>query len=68
MAKINNLQQLSKDLLDVYSSLKSGSIDVKTARALSNVADKVISGTKVILSYNKVRTNIEKIELLENRK
>lgn len=68
MAKITNLQQLSKDLLEVYSLLREGSIEAKTAEGLANVAGKVIVATKVILDYNSIKNNIDKIELLEDKK
>lgn len=67
MAKINNIHQLSTDLLGVYSSLKDGNMDVKKANGLANVAEKVISSARVMLSYNKSMAKNEKIALLENK-
>lgn len=68
MAKITNLQLLSKDLLEVYSQLREGNIEVKKAVGLANVAGKVIMATKVVMDYNTVKNNIDKIDLLEEGK
>lgn len=67
MKKITNLQELSKDLLEVYSLLRNGSIEVKTASNLAKVASTVIVATKVVLDYESVKKTIDKIDLLEDK-
>ncbi|HEX8333697.1 MAG TPA: hypothetical protein VF622_13840 [Segetibacter sp.] len=63
--KIKNLQDLAVDLLTVYGELRDGKIDKSTADALANIAGKVINSLKVQVEYNSIKTNIDKVQLLE---
>lgn len=65
-AKIKTLHDLGVDLLGVYSELRAGRIDQKTADALANVAGKVIQSLRVQVEYNAFKNNIDRIQLLES--
>lgn len=65
--KIKNLHELGTDLLDVYTSLRNGQMEVKQAKAIAGVAGKVIDSLKVQINYNVKKPTIEKIQLLEHK-
>lgn len=67
MAKLKNLNDLGTDLIEVYEQLRNGQIERSTATALASVAGRVIDGLKVQVQYNAIKSNIDKIGLLETK-
>lgn len=61
---IKNLEQLGTDLLKVYGELRDGSMEIKTAEALANVAGKVIGACKVVVDVKTYQGNIGPIPLV----
>jgi hypothetical protein len=53
-------------LTDLYTALKDGSIDVKTAAEMNNTAGKIINVQKVQLEYAALRNDKPTINFLED--
>lgn len=65
MAEINNIQDLTNDLVKNYKNLCDGSLEPKMAKEISNMAGKIIGSAKVNLEYNKLMDKKTKIPFLE---
>jgi hypothetical protein len=64
---MENITQLRDDLLKHYKDLVEGSLDIKTAKEISNTAGKILSSAKVQLEYNVYTGNKNKIKFLEGK-
>jgi len=62
---INNATELREDMLAIYEKIKSGQIDLKTAKELNNCAGKIINSAKVQVEYAVVRNEKPDIEFLK---
>ena len=62
---INNATELREDMLAIYEKIKSGQIDLKTAKELNNCAGKIINSAKVQVEYAVVRNEKPNIEFLK---
>ncbi len=49
--KINTISELRSSLLDVFTDLQNGAIELKEAAELNNTAGKIINSVKVELEY-----------------
>jgi hypothetical protein len=65
---VTNLEQLGTDLLKVYGELRDGSMEIKTAEALANVAGKVIGATKVIADVRSYQGALGEMPLVDDSK
>ena len=63
---MNNVVELRKELSNIFASLKSGSLDVKSAKEMNNSAGKIIGTVKVELEYAALRKEIPSIEFMKN--
>lgn len=63
--KINNMSDLTKDLVSSYEQLKAGKITIDEAKAISQSANSIISTCKLQLNYNSYLKSDKKIEFLE---
>ena len=63
MSKLN-IVSLRDDLSDVYSELRSGSLDPKLAKELNNTAGKIISSAKIQIEYANLRGEKPVIDFL----
>ena len=50
---MENVKDLRDDLMKAYKQLRDGSIGLNEAKALSNVAGKIMATAKTQLEYNK---------------
>jgi len=62
---MRSITELNKHLTDLYTALKDGTIDVKTAAEMNNTAGKIINVQKVQLEYAALRDEKPSIEFLE---
>lgn len=62
---MKNITDLRTDLLRVYQGLRDGSIEVKTAKELSNSAGKIINSVRVELDYVGMRGEIPNIDFMQ---
>lgn len=53
-------------LLDVFNSLRNGTMDAKDAVEINNTAGKIISSLKVQLAYHAMRQERPEIEFLNS--
>lgn len=60
-----NIETLRNDLLQSFEQLKSGKLDNKSAKEITNMAGKIILSSKVELDYIKYMEIDRKIEFLE---
>ena len=51
---MNNVKTLRDDLVKAYKQLRKGKISIPEAKALANMAGKVIIAAKVQMDYNKM--------------
>lgn len=65
-SKINNMQELTKDLVESYEKLKNNQLPLKDAKEIANVAGKIIQSCKVQLEYNVHIKSEAKIAFLES--
>ena len=61
----SNVEDLRKELLGLYGSLKSGKTGISEAKTFANVAGKVLSMAKGQMEYNKMLRSQEKIPFFE---
>ena len=61
---MRSITELNKHLTDLYTALKDGTIDVKTAAEMNNTAGKIINVQKVQLEYAALRDEKPSIEFL----
>jgi hypothetical protein len=64
--KINSITDLRNDLLAVYKGLRTDTLDIQTAKELSNTAGKVISSVKIQMEYASMRGEEPDIEFMSN--
>lgn len=57
--------ELRDDLLVIYEKIKSGQVDLKTAKELNNCAGKIITSAKVQIEYAVIRNEKPDIEFLK---
>jgi hypothetical protein len=62
---MKNITELNNHLTDLYTALKNGTIDVKTAAEMNNTAGKIINVQKVQLEYAELRDEKPNINFLE---
>jgi hypothetical protein len=62
---MRSITELNKHLTDLYTALKDGTVDVKTAAEMNNTAGKIINVQKVQLEYAALRDEKPSIEFLE---
>lgn len=65
--KINNIKDLTAELVSSYELLSQGKITEKKARELSSLSSKIISSVKTNMDYNKSMKYKKKIAFLEVR-
>jgi hypothetical protein len=63
---MKNITELNKHLTDLYTALKDGTIDVKTAAEMNNTAGKIINVQKVQLEYAALRNDRPNINFLDD--
>lgn len=63
--KINNIQDLTSNLVVNYEKLCNGELKPKEAKEISNMAGKIIGSAKVNLEYNKQMNYKRKISFLD---
>ncbi len=67
--KVNNVKDLRDELTDMFEKLRIGEIGISEAKALSNVAGKIMSTAKTQLEYNKfLGNNKSSIDFLKSDK
>jgi hypothetical protein len=66
MKTINNVVDLRNALLENFDQMKSGELDVKTGKELTNALGKVMNSVKIELSQNIFLERKNKIGFLEN--
>jgi hypothetical protein len=62
---MKNMNELRSSLADVFDQLREGSIDVKSAGELANIAGKMIKSSAVQVEYYALRKQETKIPFLE---
>jgi len=62
---MKSIIELNKHLTDLYTALKDGTIDIKTAAEMNNTAGKIINVQKVQLEYAALRNDKPIINFLE---
>lgn len=68
MPKITNLNELRRDLIEAYETLKADPKRVVQVSELANTAGKVVAATKLEVEYQMLRrkvTGFPKIDFLE---
>ena len=65
---MNNITQLRKDLTENYEQMKSGDMDLKQGKELSNCAGKILQSLKVELEYQSLMGTTKKIDYLDDGK
>ena len=68
MAKIQNVEDLRNDLVEMYQEIKAGKIGLKEAKERTNTAGKILNSAKLELEYNSFTKSGSKIPFLENSK
>lgn len=63
--KINSIADLRVDLAKTYEELREGTIKCADAKAIANLAGKMINSAKVQIEYNTLRARDTKIDFLE---
>jgi hypothetical protein len=66
--EIENIVDLRDSLLDSFNALKGGSLDLKTAKELTNLSGKIILSARVELDYIKYNKEERKITFLDAKK
>ena len=66
MKTINNVVDLRNALLENFDQMKSGELDVKTGKELTNALGKVMNSVKIELSQNIFLERKNTIGFLEN--
>ena len=62
---MQNIKQLRNELSNVFTGLKDGSIEPKTATEMNNAAGKIINTVKVQLEYAALRKEKPEIDFLD---
>ena len=62
---MKSITELNNHLTDLYTALKNGTVDVKTAAEMNNTAGKIINVQKVQLEYAALRNDKPTINFLE---
>lgn len=62
---LKNVEEVRNSLLENYSMLRNGRMDISTSKELSNVAGKVLSMATRQLEYNKYMKNKQPINFFE---
>lgn len=60
-----NIKDLRDSLLESFNQLKSGEIEHKQAKELTNMSGKIINSAKLEMDYNNYTGDKKKIEFLE---
>jgi hypothetical protein len=61
---MKNVEELRKELLNVYSQTEKDLIPLTKAKTMTNIASKVLSTASLELNYNKFIGNQKKIDFL----
>lgn len=61
---MRSIIQLREELSEVFTGLKNGSIEPKTASEMNNAAGKIINTVKVQLEYSALRKEKPEIDFL----
>ena len=61
---MRNVSELRSELAATFESVKNGSMEVKRAAELSNIAGKMIASAKVQIEYYQMRKERPKIAFL----
>ena len=64
---MKNITELNNQLTTLYSALRDGTIDVKTAAEMNNTAGKIINVQRVQLEYAALRNEAPEITFLGNK-
>jgi hypothetical protein len=72
MKKINDkpaksIEELRDSLATVFEQVKKGEIEYKTASALSNIADKIISSARLQMEYQIACREVPSIQFMESK-
>lgn len=62
---MQNIKELRDELAEVFTNLKKGKIENKTAAEMNNAAGKMINTVKLELEYSALNKSKKKIEFLE---
>lgn len=62
---MKNVEELRKELSEVFQALKEGSINLKQASEMTNVAGRMIASSKAQLEYYALRKESPKIPFLD---
>jgi hypothetical protein len=62
---MKNVNELRKELSEVFKNLKEGKTDVKVAAEMNNTAGKIINTIKVELEYAALKKAPPKIDFLD---
>ena len=65
---MKNITELNTHLTDLYTALKEGTVDVKTAAEMNNTAGKIINAQKVQLEYAALRKVAPNIPFLDGKR
>jgi hypothetical protein len=65
---MNNASDLRKELISLYNDLKSGKIDVKSAKALVSVSNCLLKSAAIEAEYNKFLNEKTEMEFLKTKK
>ena len=61
---MQNIDEVRKELCAAFGDLKAGSLEVKVAAEMSNMAGKIINSLKVQLEYSALRKEKPSIKFL----
>lgn len=64
---MDNITELRKSLCENYEKIKSGEMDLKMGKELTNAAGKIIASVKVELEYSQYTGAKNKISFLESK-
>jgi hypothetical protein len=62
---MKNITELTTQLTELFTDLKTGAVDVKVATEMNNTAGKIISAQKVLLEYAALTKTTPKIPFLK---
>lgn len=63
---MQNIKQLTENLIDNYTKMKEGKMDIELGKELANTAGKILKSVKMKMDYNELTKNNNKIEFLED--
>lgn len=64
---MKNVEALRTELSAVFEGLKAGTLDVKTAAELANLAGKMINSAKAQIEYYALRKESPSIKFLDSK-